>query len=78
MPAKLERCVRKVRMRSRGKVNPYAVCKASFKKRAKWLKEQIKDERMSAKMYRKKGFPQIARDERRHVVILTKELKGLM
>lgn len=78
MPAKLERCVRKVRMKSKGKVNPYAVCKASFKKRAKWLKEQIKDEKMAHRMYIKHGFPAIARDEKRHQMILTKELKGLM
>lgn len=29
MPAKLERCVRKVKAKSGKKVNPYAVCVAS-------------------------------------------------
>lgn len=35
MPAKLDRCVRKVKAQNRGKgkkVNPWAVCKASLKK----------------------------------------------
>jgi rubrerythrin len=40
-----------------------------------WLKEQIKDEKMASKMYRKHGFPQIAKDERKHMRILKKRLK---
>jgi len=43
----------------------------------KWLKEQIRDEKMSAKMYRKRGFFQIAKDERKHMKILKKRLKKL-
>ena len=35
MPAKLERCVRKVRAKSGKKVNPYAVCKAAMEKKKK-------------------------------------------
>lgn len=34
-PKKLERCVRKVKARSKGKVNPYAVCHASLKGKKK-------------------------------------------
>ena len=33
MPAKFDRCVRKVRRRSGGRVNPYAVCNAALKRR---------------------------------------------
>lgn len=38
MPAKLDRCVKKIKARQRGKkkkVNPYAVCKAALKKKKK-------------------------------------------
>jgi rubrerythrin len=41
----------------------------------KWLKEQIKDEKMASKMYVKYGFPQIAKDERKHRRILERKLK---
>jgi rubrerythrin len=41
----------------------------------KWLKEQIKDEKMASKMYIKHGFPRIAKDERKHMRILKKRLK---
>lgn len=40
----------------------------------KRLKAQIRDERKSSAWYRKKGFPQIAKDETRHRKILEKEL----
>lgn len=30
---KLESCIRQVKMKSKGKVNPFAVCKASLKKK---------------------------------------------
>lgn len=56
---------------------PKKMTKKAKSKKA-WLKKQIKDERMSSKMYRKKGFPQIAKDEAKHVKILNKELKRLM
>lgn len=35
MPAKLDRCVRKVKAKSGKKVNPWAVCKAAMKKKKK-------------------------------------------
>lgn len=35
MPPKLERCVKKVKAKSGKKVNPYAVCTASLKKKGK-------------------------------------------
>lgn len=41
----------------------------------KWLKEQIKDEKMASKMYIKHGFPKIAKDERKHMRILRKKLR---
>lgn len=44
----------------------------------KWLKEQIKDEKKSSKMYRKYGFPQIAKDERKHMKILKKKLRKVI
>jgi rubrerythrin len=43
-----------------------------------WLMEQIKDEKMASKMYLKRGFPQIARDERKHMKILKKKLKKVI
>ena len=42
-----------------------------------YLKKQIKDETKSAKDYSKKGFPEIAEDERKHKRILTKKLKQI-
>jgi hypothetical protein len=42
-----------------------------------YLKKQIRDEKRSAKDYRKRGFPEIAEDESKHKRILTKKLKQL-
>lgn len=39
------------------------------------LKSLIREEKASAKMYRKLGYPGIARDESRHAAKLTKALK---
>lgn len=44
----------------------------------KWLEEQIMDEIKSAKMYRERGFPQIARDEVEHAKILRETLLKVM
>lgn len=35
MPAKFDRCVRKVKSQNKPKVNPYAVCNAAMKKTKK-------------------------------------------
>jgi hypothetical protein len=43
----------------------------------KKLKEQIQDEKRSSKMYRKAGYPQIAKDETRHRKILERDLKRM-
>jgi hypothetical protein len=41
----------------------------------KQVKEWIKEEQKSARMYDKHGFGQIANDERRHAVILNNTLQ---
>jgi hypothetical protein len=41
----------------------------------RFIKKQIQDEKRSSRMYREKGFPQIAKDETRHKRILEKALK---
>jgi rubrerythrin len=46
------------------------------KERKQFIRKQIADEKKAAVMYERRGFPQIARDERRHLRILTKKLKG--
>ena len=43
----------------------------------KWLREQIRDETKSAKMYRKMGFRQIAEDEKSHAKILKGALRAV-
>ncbi len=35
MPAKLDRCVKKVKAKSKGRVDPFAVCTASIKGKKK-------------------------------------------
>lgn len=42
-----------------------------------YLKKQIKDEKQSAKTYRKRGFPQIAKQETKHRKILESKLKQI-
>jgi len=44
MPAKLDRCVRKVRRKSPG-VNPWAVCKAAIGKGTKRRSQKVKKTR---------------------------------
>lgn len=44
----------------------------------KWLKAMIKDEHMAHKDYAKHGFPQIAKDEKRHEAIMRKALKRVI
>lgn len=43
----------------------------------KWLKAQIRDERKSARMYMIYGFPEMAKDEKRHMSLLKRKLKML-
>jgi rubrerythrin len=42
-----------------------------------YLKKQITDEKKSAKDYRKRGFPQIAKQETKHRKILEAKLKQI-
>lgn len=44
----------------------------------KWIKEQMADEKKSARMYRKRGFHNIAKDESKHLRILRKALKKMV
>lgn len=40
MPKKLERCVKSVKRKSKGKYNPYAVCTASIYRKCKKRKKR--------------------------------------
>lgn len=46
-----------------------------MKANCKKIKEFIKDESLGSKEYVKYGFPQLAKDERKHKRFLTKQLK---
>ena len=41
------------------------------------LREQIREEKQSSKNYIRQGHPEIARDERKHARILTRQLKRI-
>jgi len=43
----------------------------------KKLREQIREEHQSSRMYRKEGHPEIAKQETHHAKILTRQLKRL-
>jgi hypothetical protein len=51
-------------------------CEKTEEPSREWLLEQIEDEHKAHKMYCKYGFPDIARDEARHEIMLREKLIG--